>query len=55
VSGTGAAVVQAAQIDARDVLAGAEGVNPQLAGAFVKAIAQHRDWSRESKGQTVPA
>ena len=55
VSGTGTAVGQAAQIDACDVLAGADRVSPPLAGAFVKAIAQPRDWSRESKAQTVPA
>jgi catalase len=54
-SGTGMALVEAAQIDARDVLARAEGVDAQLTGPFVKAIAQHRDWTRESRVQAIPA
>jgi hypothetical protein len=29
--------------------------NGQLTGAFIKEIAQHRDWTREAKAQTVPA
>jgi catalase len=54
-SGTGLAVLEAAQIDAKDVLTRREGVNAQMAGAFIEAIAQHRDWSRETKAQHVPA
>jgi catalase len=54
-SGTGLAVLEAAQLDAKDVLTRREGVNAQMAGAFIEAIAQHRDWSRESKARHVPA
>ena len=54
-SGTGLAVLEAAKIDAKDVLTRREGVNAQMAGAFIEAIAQHRDWSREPKAQHVPA
>ena len=54
-SGTGLAVLEAAGVDARDVLARREGVNAQLTGAFIEAIAQHRDWGREAKAQNVPA
>ncbi len=54
-SGTGLAVLEAAGVDAADVLARREGVNAQLTGAFVEAIAQHRDWGREAKAQNVPA
>jgi len=54
-SGTGLAVLEAAEIDAQDVLTRREGVTTQMAEAFIKAIAQHRDWSRETKAQKVPA
>jgi len=54
-SGTGLAVLEAAEIDAQDVLTRREGVTAQMAEAFLKAIAQHRDWSRETKAQKVPA
>jgi catalase len=54
-TGTGLAVLEAAGVDAREVLTRREGANGQLTGAFIKAIAQHRDWSREAKAQTVPA
>ena len=54
-SGTGLAVLEAAEIDAQDVLTRREGVTAQMAEAFIKAIAQHRDWSRETKAQKVPA
>jgi catalase len=54
-SGTGPALLEAAGIDTRDVVTRREGVNTGMAGAFIQAIAQHRDWSRESKGQTIPA
>jgi hypothetical protein len=48
-------VLEAAGVDARDVLARREGVNAQLTGAFIEAIVQHRDWGREAKAQNVPA
>ena len=32
-----------------------EGVDSQMADRFIKAIAQHRDWSREPKAQAIPA
>jgi catalase len=54
-SGTGLALLEAAGIDARDVTTQREGVNSQMADAFLKAIAQHRDWSRETKAQAIPA
>ena len=54
-SGTGLAVLEAAGVDVREVLTRREGANGQLTAAFIKAIAQHRDWSREAKAQTVPA
>jgi len=54
-TGTGLGLLEAAQIDPKDVLTRREGVDAQMAGAFIKAIAQHRDWSRESKAQNVPA
>jgi len=44
-----------AGVDARDVLAWREGVNAQLTGAVIEAIAQHRDWGREAKAQNVLA
>jgi catalase len=53
--GTGIKVLEAAAIDVADVLIGGEGVNAQLTEAFIKAIAQHRDWRRERKAQNVPA
>ena len=53
-SGTGLAVVEAAGVDAKDVLTRRE-ANGQLSAAFVKAIAQHRDWAREARAQRVPA
>ena len=54
-SGTGLALLEAAGIDARDVTTRREGVNSQMAEAFIKAITQHRDWSRETKAQAIPA
>jgi catalase len=54
-SGTGLAVFEAAGIDAQELLTGRDGVNAHMAGAFIVAIAQHRDWSREAKAQKVPA
>jgi catalase len=54
-SGTGLAVLEAAQLDAEDVLTRREGVNAQMARAFIEAIAQHRDWSRESKARHISA
>ena len=54
-TGTGLAVLEAAGVDGREVLTRREGANGQLTSAFIKAIAQHRDWSREAKAQTVPA
>jgi catalase len=54
-TGTGLAVLEAAGVVAREVLTRREGANGQLTSAFIKAIAQHRDWSREAKAQTVPA
>jgi catalase len=53
-SGTGLAVLKAAGIDAQDVLTSGETVNAPLAEAFIRAIAQHRDWSRERKALHVP-
>jgi len=53
-SGTGLALVEAAGVDARDVLTRPE-ADGQLTAAFVKAIARHRDWSREAKARNVPA
>ena len=53
-SGTGRAVVEAAGLDIQDVLIRGD-ADGQLAAAFVKAIAQHRDWARETKAQRVPA
>jgi catalase len=53
-SGTGRAVVEAAGLDIQDVLTRGD-ANGQLAAAFVKAIAQHRDWAREARAQRVPA
>src|SRR5690242_4554154 len=53
-SGTGRAVVEAAGLDIQDVLTRGD-ANGQLAAAFVKAIARHRDWSREAKARTVSA
>jgi catalase len=53
-SGTGVALVEAAGVDAKDVLTRRD-ADGQLAAAFVKAIARHRDWSREAKARTVPA
>ncbi|HTI53921.1 MAG TPA: DJ-1/PfpI family protein, partial [Verrucomicrobiae bacterium] len=53
-SGTGLAVVEAAGMDAKDVLTRGE-ANGQLSAAFIKAIAQHRDWAREARAQRVPA
>ena len=53
-SGTGLAVVAAAGVDAKDVLTRRE-ADGQLSLAFVKAIAQHRDWAREARAQRVPA
>ena len=53
-SGTGLAVVEAAGVDAKDVLTRRE-ANGQLSAAFIKAIAQHRDWAREARAQRVPA
>jgi catalase len=53
-SGTGLALVQAAGVDAKDVLTRRD-ADGQLATAFVKAIAQHRDWAREARAQSVPA
>jgi catalase len=54
-TGTGLAILEAAGVDARDVLSRQEGVDAQLTGAFIEAIAQHRDWGREAKAQTVSA
>jgi catalase len=54
-SGTGLAVLEAAGVNAQDVLTRREGVDAQLTGGFIKAIAQHRDWSREAKAENVPA
>jgi catalase len=54
-SGTGLALLEAAGIEARDVMTRREGVNSQMAEAFIKAIAQHRDWTRETKAQAIPA
>jgi catalase len=54
-SGTGLALLEATGIEARDLTTRREGVNSQMADAFIKAIAQHRDWSRETKAQAVPA
>jgi catalase len=53
-SGTGVALVEAAGVDTKDVLTRRD-ADGQLAAAFVKAIARHRDWSREAKARTVPA
>jgi catalase len=53
-SGTGLALVEAAGVDAKDVLTRRD-ADGQLATAFVKAIAQHRDWAREARAQGVPA
>jgi catalase len=53
-SGTGLALVEAAGVDAKDVLTRRD-AGGQLATAFVKAIAQHRDWAREARAQSVPA
>jgi catalase len=53
-SGTGLALVEAAGVDAKDVLTRRD-ADGQLTAAFVKAIAQHRDWSREARAQSVPA
>jgi catalase len=53
-SGTGLALVEAAGVDAKDVLT-RPAADGQLAAAFVKAIARHRDWSREAKARNVPA
>ena len=53
-SGTGVALVEAAGVDAKDVLTRRD-ADGQLAAAFVKAIARHRDWSREAKARTVSA
>ncbi len=53
-SGTGVALVEAAGVDTKDVLPRRD-ADGQLAAAFVKAIARHRDWSREAKARTVPA
>jgi Catalase/C-terminal domain found in long catalases len=54
-SGTGLALLEAAGIDARDVVTRREGVDSQMADAFIRSIAQHRDWSRETKAQAIPA
>jgi hypothetical protein len=32
-----------------------EGVDSQMADRFIKAIARHRNWSREPKAQAIPA
>ena len=53
-SGTGLALVEAAGVDAKDVLTRRD-ADGQLTAAFVKAIAQHRDWAREARAQSVPA
>ena len=53
-SGTGLAVVEAAGVDPKDVLTRRE-ANGKLSAAFIKAIAQHRDWAREARAQRVPA
>jgi catalase len=53
-SGTGVALVEAAGVDAKDVLTRRD-ADGQFAAAFVKAIARHRDWSREAKARTVSA
>jgi catalase len=53
-SGAGLALVEAAGIDAKDVLTRPD-ADGRLADAFVKAIARHRDWSREAKARNVPA
>jgi hypothetical protein len=46
--------VEAAGVDAKDVLTRRD-ADGQLTAAFVKAIAQHRDWAREARAQSVPA
>ena len=53
-SGTGVALVEAAGVDAKDVLTRRD-ADGQLAAAFVKAIARHRDWVARSQGATVSA
>ena len=53
-SGTGQALLETAGVDVKDALVRRE-ANGQLAAAFVKAIAQHRDWAREARAQSVPA
>ena len=53
-SGTGLTVLEAAGVPAADVVTRREGVNAELTGAFVKAIARHRDWQREAKAQQIP-
>ena len=37
------------------VIVGGPGQLSTVARDFIRAIAQHRHWSRESKGQQVPA
>jgi catalase len=54
-SGTGIAVLEAAQANTQDLLSRREGVNVQMAEAFIRSIAQHRDWSREPQAQAMPA
>jgi hypothetical protein len=36
------------------VIAGGDGDVGKVAAAFIKAIAQHRAWSREAKGLRIP-